>query len=115
MQEIIVDPRQSTPEELAEGMRQAQTLFKLNHTMPYTDEYNALAEELFGHDVFADGGFVMPGLTGVCFDRVKLGRGVKIMNNCLMMSRGGDHPAWCDCGRERRRGSRSYSHQGCRA
>ena len=46
MQEFIVDPRQSTPEELAEGMRQAQTLFKLNHTMPYTDEYNALAKEL---------------------------------------------------------------------
>ena len=89
MQEFIVDPRQSTPEELAEGMRQAQTLFKLNHTMPYTEEYNALAKELFGHDVFADGGFVMPGLTGVCFDRVKLGRGVKIMNNCLMMARGG--------------------------
>ena len=38
MKEEIVDPRQSTPEELAEGMRQAQTLFKLNHTMPYTDE-----------------------------------------------------------------------------
>ena len=89
MQECIVDPRQSTPEELAEGMRQARTLFKLNHTIPYTDEYNALAGELFGHDVFAEGGFVMPGLTGVCFDHVKLGRGVKIMNNCLMMARGG--------------------------
>ncbi|MCR5550309.1 MAG: galactoside O-acetyltransferase [Bacteroidales bacterium] len=89
MQEIIVDPRQSTPKELAEGMRQAQTLFKLNHTMPYTEEYNALAGELFGHDVFADSGFVMPGLTGVCFDRVKLGKGVMIMNNCLMMARGG--------------------------
>lgn len=89
MKEEIVDPRQSTPEELAEGMRQAQTLFKLNHTMPYTDEYNTLAEELFGHDVTADGGFVMPGLMGGCFDRVKLGRGVKIMNNCLMMARGG--------------------------
>ena len=89
MQEFIVDPRKSTPEELAEEMRQAQTLFKLNHTMPYTEEYNALAEELFGHDVFADGGSVMPGLTGVCFDHVKLGRGVKIMNNCLMMARGG--------------------------
>lgn len=89
MQEFIVDPRLSTPEELAEGAHQAQTLFKLNHTMPYTEEYTALAGELFGHDVFADGGFVMPGLTGVCFDRVKLGRGVKIMNNCLMMARGG--------------------------
>ena len=53
MQEFIVDPRLSTPEELAEGMRQAQTLFKLNHTMPYTDEYNALAKELFGCEVFA--------------------------------------------------------------
>ena len=89
MQEIIVDMRLSTPEELAEGVRQAQTLFKLNHTMPYTDEYSALAKELFGHDVFADGGFVMPGLTGVCFDRVKMGKGVMIMNNCLMMARGG--------------------------
>ena len=89
MQEIKVDPRLSTAEELAEGVRQAQTLFKLNHTMPYTDEYNTLAKELFGHDVFADGGFVMHGLTGVCFDRVKLGKGVMIMNNCLMMARGG--------------------------
>ena len=89
MQEIIVDPRQSTPEELAEGMRQAQTLFKLNHTMPYTEEYNALAEERFGPDVFAEGGFVRPGLTGVCCDRVQLGKGVMILNNCLMMARGG--------------------------
>lgn len=89
MQEERVDPRLSTAEELAEGVRQAQTLFKLNHTMPYTDEYNALAKELFVHDVFADGGFVMPGLTGVCFDRVRLGKCVMIMNNCLMMARGG--------------------------
>ena len=89
MKEEIVDPRLTTPEESAMYTHQAQTLFKLNHTMPYTDEYNALAKELFGHDVTADGGFVMPGLTGVCFDRVKLGKGVKIMNNCLMMARGG--------------------------
>ena len=89
MQEQRVDPRLTTAEEHAEGVRQAQVLFKLNHTMPYTDEYNALARELFGHDVFADGGFVMSGLTGVCFDRVKLGKGVMIMNNCLMMARGG--------------------------
>jgi len=89
MQEQRVYPRLTTAEEHAEGVRQAQVLFKLNHTMPYTEEYNALTGELFGHDVFADGGFVMPGLTGVCFDRVKLGRGMKIMNNCLMMARGG--------------------------
>ena len=88
MEEMRVDPRQLTPEERTEGIRQAQVLFKLNHTMPYTDEYNALVKELFG-DNLGEGGFVMPGLTGVCFDKVKIGRNVMIMNNCLMMSRGG--------------------------
>ena len=88
MQETIVDPRLTTAEEHAEGVRQAQVLFKLNHTMPSTDEYNALVRELFG-DNLGDDGWVMPGLTGVCFDRVKIGCGVMIMNNCLMMARGG--------------------------
>ena len=88
MRETIVDPRLTTAEEHAEGVRQAQVLFKLNHTMPYTDEYNALVRELFGASL-GEGGWVMPGLTGVCFDRVKIGRGVMIMNNCLMMARGG--------------------------
>ena len=88
MKEFIVDPRQTTPEEHAEGVRHAQTLFKLNHTMPFTEEYNALLKELFG-DNLGEGCFIQPGLTGVCFDRVKIGRNVFIMNNCLMMSRGG--------------------------
>lgn len=88
MQEIIVDPRNTTPEEHAEGVRQAQVLFRLNHTMPYTDEYNALVRELFGDGVGEDSR-IMPGLTGVCFHMVKIGRNVMIMNNCLMMARGG--------------------------
>lgn len=88
MEGFIVDSRQTTPEEHAEGVRQAQVLFKLNHTMPYTDEYNALVRELFGEG-FSESGWLMPGLAGVCFDRVKMGRGVMIMNNCLMMARGG--------------------------
>ncbi len=67
MQETIVDPRLTTAEEHAEGVRQAQ---------------------VFGAGL-GEGGWVMPGLTGVCFDRVKIGRGVMIMNNCLMMARGG--------------------------
>jgi acetyltransferase-like isoleucine patch superfamily enzyme len=88
MEAVIVDPRQTTPEEMAEHMRQAQVLFKLNHTMPYTEEYNALVAELFGKNI-GSGVSVMPGLTGVCFDQVKLADGVMIMNNCLMMGRGG--------------------------
>ena len=76
MQEQRVDPRLTTAEEHTEGVRQAQVLFKLNHTMPYTDEYNALVRELFG-DNLGEGGWVMPGLTGVCFDRVHIGKNVK--------------------------------------
>lgn len=88
MEKTIVDPRLTTAEERAEGVRQAQVLFKLNHTMPYTEEYNTLLKELFG-DNMGEGGFIMPGLTGVCFDRVKIADNVMIMNNCLMMARGG--------------------------
>ena len=77
-----------TPEELAEGVRQAQALFKLNHTMPYTEEYDTLLGELFGKNI-GEGVRIMPGLTGVCFHQVKIADSVMIMNNCLMMGRGG--------------------------
>ena len=56
--------------------------------MPFTDEYYALVRELFGENL-GEGATVMSGLTGVCFDKVHIGRNVMIMNNCLMMSRGG--------------------------
>ncbi len=73
MEAFRVDPRQTTAEEHAEGVRQAQVLFKLNHTMPFTDEYYALVRELFGNNL-GEGATVMPGLTGVCFDKVRIGR-----------------------------------------
>lgn len=87
MEALRVDPSQTTAAEHAEGVRQAQVLFRLNHTMPFTDEYNSLVKELFG-DNLGEGATVMTGLTGVCFDRVSIGKNVLIMNNCLMMSRG---------------------------
>ena len=88
MTEFRVDPRQTTAEERAEGVRQAQVLFKLNHTMPFTDEYNALVGELFGKNI-GENVFLQTPLKGVCFDQVKIGSNVFIMPDCLMMSRGG--------------------------
>ena len=88
MDEFRVDSRMLTPEEMSEGVRQAQVLFKLNQTMPYTEEYDRLVKELFGNHIGA-GVRIMPGLTGVCFHHVKIADGVLVMNNCLMMSRGG--------------------------
>ena len=61
MDEIRIDLRKSTPEERAQGMKEAQNCFKLNHTMPYTDEYNALVKELFGE--FGETSRLMPPTT----------------------------------------------------
>ena len=69
MEFTVVDPRQTSSAELAEGIRQAQTLFKLNHTMPFTEEYNELVKLLFG-DHIDEESMVMSPLKGVCFDRV---------------------------------------------
>ena len=88
MEAIIVDPRKTTPEEMERGMRDVKLVFTINQTMPYTEEYNNLVKELFG-DNLGDGATVMPPLKGVCFDRVKIGKHVMIMPDCLMMSRGG--------------------------
>ena len=88
MEAFIVDPRKTTPSEMERGMRDVKLVFEINHTMPYTDEYNKLVKDLFG-DNLGDGSMVMPPLKGVCFDRVKIGKNVMIMPDCLMMSRGG--------------------------
>ncbi len=88
MEAIIVDPRKTSPEEMQRGMRDMKLVFSINHTLPYTDEYNNLVKELFAGKI-GDGSMVMPPLKGVCFDRVVIGDNVMIMPDCLMMSRGG--------------------------
>lgn len=88
MEAFVVDPRKTSSEEMQRGMRDVKLVFGINHTMPYTDEYNNLVKELFG-DNLGEGSTVMPPLKGVCFDRVKIGNHVMIMPDCLMMSRGG--------------------------
>lgn len=40
--EIRVDMRIPNPEGADRGKRDAELIFKLNHTMPMTEEYNAL-------------------------------------------------------------------------
>ena len=88
METVVVDPRKTTPQEMERGMRDVKLIFGINHTMPYTDEYNNLVRELFAGNL-GEGSMVMPPLNCVCANMVKIGRNVIIMNNCLMMSRGG--------------------------
>ena len=42
MQEFRVDMRQMTPEEMEQGKRDAQLVFELNHTMPFTERYGEI-------------------------------------------------------------------------
>ena len=84
METIIVDPRKTTPEEMERGMRDVKLVFTINHTMPYTEEYNNLVKELFG-DNLGDGATVMPPLKGVCGitidDHAMIAANVQLISN----------------------------------
>lgn len=87
MEEIRIDVRKQTPEELELAGHQAQLLFRFNNTMPGTDEYQRLMAELF--PAMGENSRVATPLTGVRFHWVKIGRNVVVMPGCLMMSAGG--------------------------
>lgn len=88
MEGFIVDPRKSTPEDFHQGMRDVKLVFDINHTLPYTEEYDNLVKELFIGKI-GEGSRVLPPLNLVCANMVTIGNNVMIMGGCLMMSRGG--------------------------
>lgn len=88
MEEKIIDLRQPNAERSAEAKRTAQLVFRLNHTMPHTDEYMAVLRELFP-DNLGEGSMVFAPLTLMLSNEVKIGKRVVVMNGCLMMSAGG--------------------------
>ena len=53
--EEIVDSRIPDPKAFEIGSKNAQILFKLNHTMPMTEEYGKVVKELFGDNISAKG------------------------------------------------------------
>lgn len=83
-----VDMREMTPEELQESIVQSQLVFKLNHTMPMTEEYAEILKELFC-DNLGENSQVMAPIAGAAFDRIKIGDNVFINSNSLLMARGG--------------------------
>lgn len=87
MEEIRIDVRQQTVEELDLSKKQAQLLFRLNHTMPATDEYDMLMRKLFPG--MGEGSRISTPLSGVRFHQVSIGKDVVVMPGCLMMSAGG--------------------------
>lgn len=87
-EEIRVDMRIPDPESHAENMRTAKLIFKLNQTMPFTEEYAQVLKELFG-DNLGEGSYVASPVSGTCIGRMKIGKGVFINAGMLAMGRGG--------------------------
>ena len=83
-----VDMREMTEEEMIKAGKMAEIVFKLNHTMPNTDEYNSLLKELLG-DNLGENSQIMAPIAGAAFDRLKVGNNVFINSNSLLMARGG--------------------------
>lgn len=88
MEEIRIDLRIPAEADPQESVRCMELCFKINHTMPLSEEYNALVRELFLGNI-GEGSRVMPPITVVRGKSVKIGRNVVIMNNALMMAAGG--------------------------
>ena len=87
-EEIRVDLRRMDPRSAAESQRCAKLMFQLNHTMPFTQEYNGILKELFG-DHLGEGSTIAAPLSGACVSSMQIGRGVFINSNLLAMARGG--------------------------
>lgn len=83
-----VDMREMTLEEMNDAFKMSEIVFKINHTMPNTDEYNSLVKELFG-DNLGENSQIMPPIAGAAFDHMKIGDNVFINSNSLLMARGG--------------------------
>lgn len=88
MEEYRIDMRKPEEADPTEGIRCAQLCFKINHTMPMTEEYNRLVSELFMGNI-GEGSRIMSPLTVVRGNSVKIGRNVVVMNNSLFMAAGG--------------------------
>lgn len=87
-EEKRVDMRIPDPENHAENVRAAQVIFRLNQTMPFTEEYRELLKELFGGNL-GENSYVAAPISGACVSTMKIGKGVFINSGLLAMARGG--------------------------
>ena len=88
MEELRVDMRERTPEQQETYNRQAQLMFKLNHTMPRTSEYSEILKELF-EDRIGEGSYVASPISGAAIEKLIIGKRCFINSNLLAMARGG--------------------------
>lgn len=88
MEEARIDLRIQSEERKKESIRSTQLCFQINHTMPMTDEYQALLNELFNHTL-GEGTRINAPIFINLAKNVKIGKNVVIMNGFQCMSAGG--------------------------
>ena len=86
-EEIIVDMREMSEEDIKKGQKEAELIFKLNHTFPQSEEYTKLLQELVGS--IGENSTIIAPLSGAAFEHLEIGDNVFINTNLLAMSRGG--------------------------
>lgn len=87
-EEIRVDLSQVSAEHSAEQQHSTQLLYKLNHSLPFSDEYNSLLHELMGKNL-GEGSTIVTPLSGAALNMLKIGKDVFVNSNLLAMARGG--------------------------
>ena len=87
VEELRIDCAKLSLEEKEYWKQEVQNVWKLNQTMPYTDEYNELLKKIIPHQ--GKNVEVRTPITGVNFEKVKIGNNVVVMNGSLMMASGG--------------------------
>ena len=87
-EETRVDTRIFSQEEMEIGVRNTQLIFRINHTMPFTEEYDSLVKELFG-DRIGEGTRITAPFNLVASEHMRIGKNVYIGGNLLGMCRGG--------------------------
>lgn len=91
MEEKRIDMRidnEETRELMEESKRSTQLCFRINHTMPMTEESEALIAELFQGNL-GEGSHIAPPMQVIRGNRVRIGKNVSIMYNFVCMSTGG--------------------------
>ena len=88
MEEIRIDMRDKSYQNAAAGARNEELVFKLNHTLPTSQEYKDILRELFDGRI-GENSFLHAPLAGAAFEKITIGSGVYINSNLLAMARGG--------------------------
>ena len=87
MNELRIDCANLSKTEAKQRKEEIQDIWKLNHTMPYSDEYKSLLDKLIPNR--GKNTDIRTPINGVNLGKVKVGSNVVIMNGSLMMASGG--------------------------